>query len=164
MQAGMLLAGADEALDAEATSRLEGLQDKLRELQEQGTAAAEASQAAAVAPAAHEDEGEEQQEIDSGSDTDEEAAAHPQLEDQDDAEQSRRASHAEAGACLLSAGPHIKQARSHVGGIRKVKTLCSIRASRAPRQCSYRDSWSWIPRCAGSSGRLRIRAGQSPGG
>ena len=122
MQAGMILAGADETLDAEATRRLEGLQDKLRELQEQGTeavAAAEPSKAAAVAPAAHEDEGEEQQEIDSGSDTEEEAAAHTQLDAKDDAEQSRRASHAEAGVCLLSAGPHIGSAESHVVGIGK---------------------------------------------
>ena len=123
---GMMLAGADEALDDEATCRLEGLQHKLRELQEQGTAAgaaAEHSEAAAVAPAAQEDEGEEQQEIDSGSDTDEEAAAHTQLEAEDDAEQSRRASHAEAGARLLSAGPHIEQAQSHGVDIGRVKTL-----------------------------------------
>ena len=142
MQAGMILAGADEALDAEASRRLEGLQHKLREIQEQGTeavAAAEPSEAAAVAPAAHEDEGEEQQEIDSGSESDEEAAAHTALEAKDDAEQSRRASHAEAGACLL-VWPSYRASAKSCSQDRRSEDLLKP-SSGAPHQRLRHDSW-----------------------
>lgn len=99
------MAGAEAPLDSEAATRLEGLQDKLRELQEQGaaefakaTAGAEAAADGATAQQEDSDDGGEV-EIDSGSDdSDDEDAG----EDEEAEEGGRQESHDDAGGSLMS--------------------------------------------------------------